>query len=148
MLKMRLRDIGEARIPPDEPESGTKLPAPSPRWRSWVPWGIATAAVLGAAALGIAWMRSGTGDAGPGKMRFAIPMPGPWPLFNNATEWVPAPDGRNLALVAMDGGEKSRAFWVRPLNAAAAHRLDNTEGANFPFRSPDGRRLRFSRTTS
>jgi eukaryotic-like serine/threonine-protein kinase len=52
-----------------------------------------------------------------------------------------SPDGSQLAFVARADGIKS--VWVRPLNALAAHRLDDTEGASFPFWSADSRQIGF-----
>ncbi|HXO41684.1 MAG TPA: protein kinase [Thermoanaerobaculia bacterium] len=52
-----------------------------------------------------------------------------------------SPDGRQLAFVA--GAQGRREIWVRPLAALEARRLPGTEGARFPFWSPDGRSLGF-----
>src|SRR5262249_42009514 len=64
-----------------------------------------------------------------------------FPPSAGAVQWVPSPDGRNLAMVVQES--QKTALWVRPLSAAAAHRLDRTEGANFPFWSPDGQFIAF-----
>ena len=63
-----------------------------------------------------------------------------------AAQAVPSPDGRYIAFVAPDktGIEN---LWVRPLGSLAAHKLDKTEGANFPFWSPDGQFHRRSSRT-
>ncbi len=51
-----------------------------------------------------------------------------------------SPDGRLLAFVANqpNGG---LVLWVRPLSSLTAQPLAGTEGANFPFWSPDSRRI-------
>jgi Tol biopolymer transport system component len=54
---------------------------------------------------------------------------------------VISPDGTQVAFVARADGIKS--IWVRPLNAMAAHRLDDTEGSSFPFWSADSRQIAF-----
>jgi eukaryotic-like serine/threonine-protein kinase len=54
---------------------------------------------------------------------------------------VLSPDGTQVAFVARADGVKS--IWVHPLNAIAAHRLDDTEGASFPFWSADSRQIGF-----
>ncbi|HYS03658.1 MAG TPA: protein kinase [Candidatus Dormibacteraeota bacterium] len=54
---------------------------------------------------------------------------------------VISPDGTQVAFVARAEGIKS--IWVRPLNALAAHRLDDTEAASFPFWSADSRQIGF-----
>src|SRR5437667_10684789 len=53
-----------------------------------------------------------------------------------------SPDGRRLAFVARNSEGKS-FLWVRPLNATAAQPLAGTEGASYPFWSPDSEFLGF-----
>ena len=52
-----------------------------------------------------------------------------------------SPDGKNVAFVAEQSGQQS--LWVRALDSLAARELPGTEGARFPFWSPDGRSLGF-----
>jgi DNA-binding winged helix-turn-helix (wHTH) protein/Tol biopolymer transport system component len=51
-------------------------------------------------------------------------------------------DGRKLAFVAVDAKARSR-IWVRELSKLNADPIEGTEGASFPFWSPDGRWLGF-----
>ncbi len=51
-------------------------------------------------------------------------------------------DAESLAFVARDPNGET-ALWVRSLGAVAPRRIANTEGARYPFWSPDGRRLGF-----
>ena len=53
-----------------------------------------------------------------------------------------SPDGRRIAFVAVDSAGRS-TLWVRPLNAIAGTMLPGTEGALFPFWSPDNRYIAF-----
>jgi len=53
-----------------------------------------------------------------------------------------SPDGTLLALVAMQEGEAS-SLWLRRLDNGEVRRLPETEGARFPFWSPDGNHLGF-----
>jgi Tol biopolymer transport system component len=53
-----------------------------------------------------------------------------------------APDGDRVALVAADAGGTSR-LWIRPMDSSVATPLAGTEGARFPFWSPDGTALGF-----
>lgn len=55
---------------------------------------------------------------------------------------VLSPDGRKLAFVAIDAKGPGR-IWVRPLSKLSADPLDGTEGATFPFWSPDGQWIAF-----
>ncbi len=53
-----------------------------------------------------------------------------------------SPDGTKIAFIAtVPGGDRS--LWIRPLAQATAQRAANTDGASFPFWSPDGRFVGF-----
>jgi eukaryotic-like serine/threonine-protein kinase len=52
-----------------------------------------------------------------------------------------APDGRKLVIAALEDGQ--RKLWLRPLNSTAMQPLAGTDGAAFPFWSPDSRRIGF-----
>jgi len=51
-------------------------------------------------------------------------------------------DGGSIAFVAT-GSDAKNSIWVRPMNAPEPHLLAGTEGATFPFWSPDNRSLGF-----
>jgi len=53
-----------------------------------------------------------------------------------------SPDGSRLAFVALAADGKT-ALWVRGMAAANAQQLTNTEGASYPFWSPDSQRIGF-----
>jgi len=53
-----------------------------------------------------------------------------------------SPDGRMLAFVATDS-LGNRLLWVRPLKALSGQALGGTEGARYPFWSPDNRFIGF-----
>jgi eukaryotic-like serine/threonine-protein kinase len=144
--KVRLRDIGEARVLLDEPEpAAPALTAKPAARRAWLPWTVAGLAVAIAAGIGAyTWLRVPADQPGPGAMHFLLPLPPDTGMPQNsaATQWVPSPDGRNIAMVLQ---EKSGTnyVWVRPLDATVPHRLDKTEGANYPFWSPDSQSIGF-----
>ena len=52
-----------------------------------------------------------------------------------------SPDGRSVAFPASIDG--TTTIWVRSLDSSSARSLPGTEGASFPFWSPDGRSLGF-----
>ena len=72
-------------------------------------------------------------------MRFTIPAPEKG-AFGDALAL--SPDGRRLAFV-VTGGAGATSLWVRALDSTAARELPGTEGAAFPFWSPDGRFIGF-----
>jgi eukaryotic-like serine/threonine-protein kinase len=53
-----------------------------------------------------------------------------------------SPDGRELAYVAA-GANGISQIWIRAIGAVEAHPMGGTEGATYPFWSPDGRALGF-----
>jgi Tol biopolymer transport system component len=53
-----------------------------------------------------------------------------------------SPDGRTLAFVVLDATGKS-LLWLRPLDTFNARPVPGTEGAAFPFWSPDSRSIGF-----
>jgi serine/threonine protein kinase/Tol biopolymer transport system component len=55
---------------------------------------------------------------------------------------VLSPDGASIAFTSA-GVDGKTILWVRPMNFLEAHALPGTEGAIFPFWSPDGRSLGF-----
>jgi serine/threonine protein kinase len=57
-----------------------------------------------------------------------------------------SPDGLKLAFVAMDSSGKNN-LWVRALNSLTALPLPGTDGAVFPFWSPDNRFIGFFSST-
>jgi serine/threonine-protein kinase len=65
------------------------------------------------------------------RVQFGIPLPG---KATNAMFEI-SPDGRNLAMVVTEGSR--RQLWIRPLDSGEARALPDTEGAIYPFWSPD-----------
>jgi serine/threonine protein kinase len=61
---------------------------------------------------------------------------------NPSGRFALSPDGRRLAVVASDEIGRSM-LWIRPLDTSAAQPLAGTEGASFPFWSPDSRFVAF-----
>jgi Tol biopolymer transport system component len=116
---------------------------PALRWRRRRRRAISVAAGLLAAAalLFLFWRR----PPAPESMRFAVSAP-PGTAFNANTA-APAPVavtrlGRDLVFGARDATGKS-VLWVRSLDALSARPLSGTEGATYPFWSPDGRFVGF-----
>ena len=72
-------------------------------------------------------------------MRFAISPPEK-NSFNQA--FTLSPDGQQIAFIAT-GPNGASFLWVRPTASVEARQLAGTEGAAFPFWSPDGRTIGF-----
>src|SRR5262245_7981707 len=88
--------------------------------------------------LGFAWVyftRQPKADARV--MKFSI-LP---PEKSSFGQIAVSPDGRHLAFTAATGGNVQ--LWVRALDSSDARTLAGTQGATFPFWSPDSRFIGF-----
>ena len=119
--------------------------AAAPRTRAW--W-LGAAAVLAIAILlsaGLAWYAARQSAAPRPLTRSSIAAPEKTTFAFSGDFGGPpelSPDGRYVTFAAQNSqGEKT--LWLRPLDSTAAHPLDGTAGASFPFWSPDGRYLGF-----
>jgi serine/threonine protein kinase len=104
----------------------------------------ATTIAIGAGAIG--W-RYGSGVTTPAAtVRFEIVPPSdamlsPAPVAS-AAQLALSPDGRRLVFVAAPRYGLSQ-LWIRPLDGVQAQLVVGTEGASFPFWSPDNRFIGF-----
>jgi eukaryotic-like serine/threonine-protein kinase len=143
----RLQDAGDVRLLLSELERGA--PAVTSRRGSharWEPWLLPALVALAAAAAGvILWpqlvtMSRGTAAVSSPIVRFTIdPPPGVGDISNIAL----AGDGRFAVYEGRVNGE-SRLF-LRRLDTLESRQLTGTEGARWPFVSPDGMWVGFFR---
>ena len=149
--RQRLRDIGDARLVLEgafEPEARPSTLGVSPASRGYRMWtiGLATVAGLGVVALAAPTLRRSLQVPPAATVRFEVEPPtdvmlSPAPVAA-AAQLALSPDGRWLAFVAAPRRGVSQ-LWVRPLDSLQAQPLRGTEGASFPFWSPDSRFLGF-----
>ena len=142
--KKRLRDIGDAwRLLESEagspggagfqPAAGLQ-PGFSSRF-GWIAMGVAALLLIAVMALGFVHFRE-TPPEQP-RVQFGIPLPG---KATNAAFEI-SPDGRFLAIVGFDGTRSQ--LWIRLLDSGGARVLAGTEGATYPFWSPDSAYIGF-----
>ena len=79
------------------------------------------------------------------RLQIDPPEGGRFIFGNNIGGIALSPDGRTAAFVASGNGKTG--LWVRPLDGTTARLIAGTEGAAYPFWSPDSNRLPFSRAT-
>ncbi len=99
-------------------------------------WAVAAALLLGM--LGVTWAyltRQPTADARVMKLSLLPPEK------SSFGQIAVSPDGRHLAFTAATGGLVQ--LWVRALDSTEARALAGTQGAMFPFWSPDSRFIGF-----
>ena len=142
----RLRDIGEARIAIREAASGETGELPSPA--SARPNRLLAAALIvscavsaGALLWASGWFRAKPVPLGAARVQIAFPEgTTPWSSQHEPNVALSA-DGRMVAFVADSLG--TYYLWVQAMDTAIAQRLEDTQGAHFPFWSPDGKAVAF-----
>src|SRR5262245_42541871 len=120
------------KTPAVETSSATPLRAGREKW-----WIGATAAAL-LMSVGFAWAyftRQPTTDARVTKLSLLPPEK------SSFGHIAVAPDGRHLAFTAATGGKIQ--LWVQALDSTEARPLAGTQGATFPFWSPESRFIGF-----
>jgi Tol biopolymer transport system component len=100
--------------------------------------GIGVALLVALGAVISLWLRTGAAPNTPARtVRFEVRPPGLLP----AEMFTLSPDGRQLAFVAENNGV--RQVWARQMDALDAQPLAGTNGATYPFWSPDGASIGF-----
>ena len=158
--KRRLRDIGEARIalesPDEDAPAGVRVPnssgvavvgpdaAPRRVSRSSVlPWTIAIAATIAAAALAVQAVTNRSRSPAADRLGLDI---GPPPdqqflVGSNAGAIVISPDGTTVAYIIQTAS--GRRLHLRSLATGETRALSGTTDVSYPFWSPDSRSLGF-----
>jgi len=152
--KRRLQAIGEARLAiedylanpaaADAFASGAAQAGAHPARASRVAWTIAAIATGAALLLAVAYFR--TPAEQPRVVRAFIPAP-PEVFFdfaNSPFAGPPAlsPDGR-FVVFAAHVKDEPQMLWLRAIDSVTAQALPGTDGASFPFWSPDNRTVGF-----
>ncbi|MBI3208567.1 MAG: protein kinase [Candidatus Solibacter usitatus] len=141
--KVRMRDIGEARIALNRIAAGGQetaaTPAQYPKRRERLSWALAAIATAAALTLGLFYFRKTAPPIYP--VRFDHPLPQKNTLTYMDTP-AASPDGRMFAYTGVKSGV-SPMLWLRRIEAAQAVALQGTENAAAPFWSPDSRFIGF-----
>jgi eukaryotic-like serine/threonine-protein kinase len=137
-VKLQLRAIAEG-------GSQSGLPAPVSarrKIRERLGWAAATAAALLAAVFALGYLQRAPSEAHAIRAYIKSAANSSFVLGGTASGFELSPDGRRLAYVATTPEGKA-LLWVRPLDSLQAQPLAGTEGAAFPFWSPDSRFMGF-----
>ena len=125
-------------------ESGSQVPVPAKAmplelrgkssWLAWLPWALC--GLLTAGLVGVMLLRP-AGKAVVQSEYFYAQLP------FAAQSMAVAPDGRTVAVVGKQESERANALWLYELGARRGKSLPDTDGATFPFWSPDGKSVGF-----
>ena len=131
--KKRLRDIGDVweLVESEVPASS----APKKRPAAKAPWLVAAALAITVA--GLAYVHFTEKPSAQLSARFPLLLA----EKSNLAYFMLSPDGRSLAFTSDEGGPVR--VWVRPLDSLEAHSVPGTDGAMFPFWSPDSKKIGF-----
>ena len=124
----------------------TALSTFGPRWmkrRELIAWIVALAALLVTLGLAIAYLERTRVEERAVRSFILPPEKSTFNFGGGAGPTISvSPDGRRLAFVAATAGG-GNLLWVRSLDALSAQALAGTEGATYPFWSPDSHSLGF-----
>src|SRR5215467_6396318 len=137
-LKLQLRAIAEG-----EAQVGAPAPVAAQRKkREGVLAAVAAAAVIAAIFLGVMYWNRASGTERLIRASIRPAANSSFALFGNQSGFAVSPDGKRLAYVASAPDGKN-SLWVRQVDSLQAQPLAATEGAGFPFWSPDSRFIGF-----
>jgi len=137
-IERRFADIRDVRLDIDDALETTfeptrrSLPA-----RAHVTWLAVCLLSAIAAWAGSTWLESRSSLAAPPEMRAEITTP----PTNDLVSLALSPDGQQLVFVA--SSDHRPKLWLRSLRTGSTEVLSNTDGAAFPFWSPDSRSIGF-----
>jgi Tol biopolymer transport system component len=136
----RIRDIGDVRIMIQETQSGAvgngdAAPAEEQR-RSKVWVGLAVVLLLTPIFFAtLSYLNLHRPE--PPEIRVEVSIPS----MGDQLSFAISPDGRQLVFLVSNEGKNQ--LWIRPLDSLAAHPLPGTDGAIYPFWSPDSASIGF-----
>jgi len=135
---LRLHDIADARIEihyaQHEPHATPRRPASASRRMMVV---LVSVLVVVALVAAFALVRAFRPLPSASEMRLEISTP---PTADPVSLAI-SPDGHKIVFVAASEGQSR--LWLRPLDAVTARSLAGTDGASFPFWSPDSESVAF-----
>jgi len=117
-----------------ETAQASQVPTGRRRWER-VSWLLAAAFVLLALAGGAVWWQ--TSNKRPPSMYFHASVP------FAANDLALSPDGQTLAMVAYYAQISNSVLWTYAVGTQRTNSLEGTEGASYPFWSPDGKFIGF-----
>jgi len=112
--------------------------AARPKFSQVLAWSVAAICFFAAIAFAAGWFHRKPQAMNAVRSSLLPPSDSTFEPYNFAI----SPDGTRLAFVAL-GSDGQDTLWVHSLTAPSAQQLSGTTNAEFPFWSPDGRRIGF-----
>jgi eukaryotic-like serine/threonine-protein kinase len=147
--KKRLRDIGDARIELEfslnSPEANKPIAASTTRSRRGFIVAFLVVVAIAIALVGLKFGQTMNASPPASVAYLTIPPPPGYQIRHSGDLSGPpvvSPDGAAVAFAAFASGETMR-LWVRQLDEPDAREIPGTDGAMFPFWSPDSRSVGF-----
>ena len=113
---------------------GGRVPSGRGRWDR-AGWLSAATFFLLMVAIGAAWWQANHRRARPMYFHTSVPFP--------ANDLALSPDGRMLAIVAYSAQANDYVLWTYEVGGRRTNALNGTQGASYPFWSPDGKFIGF-----
>src|SRR5713101_3553646 len=110
------------------------VPARRKRWER-ASWLLTATFFLLAIALGAAWWQANNWHPHPMYFHTSVPFA--------ANDLALSPDGRTLAIVAYSSQANNYVLWTYEVGGRRTSSLEGTQGASFPFWSPDSKFIGF-----
>ncbi|HZL94362.1 MAG TPA: protein kinase, partial [Vicinamibacterales bacterium] len=134
--RRRWQSIGDVRLALEEGliEVPTRPASPA---SSHLPWVLVAVLLLALSIGALLQVREAPAEERT-SVHFAVPVPGG---DSSAVNFAVSPDGRSLAIAATREGR--RQLYVRSIDSTTARPIPDTEGANYPFWSPDSLQIGF-----
>jgi Tol biopolymer transport system component/predicted Ser/Thr protein kinase len=98
-------------------------------------WLLAAVAAVAIAIAALTWFKAQTDHAPAMLFHAAIPFA--------VNDVAVSPNGRSAALVAYSESTNNYVLWLYPIGGQQPKALEGTQGASYPFWSPDGKALGF-----
>ena len=112
------------------------------KWTQRIPWLTSILSFIGMAAFALLFLFEPASNRTVVRSSLLPPEKASFSNLYGGGHFAISSDGSRLAFVAIDSAGKSR-LWVRAMNSFTGLQLPATEGAAFPFWSPDNRFIGF-----
>jgi eukaryotic-like serine/threonine-protein kinase len=134
-VSQRFGDVASVRILMEEKIDFGEIKMVGIQKHRWFAWSAALVCLMAALVLGYRYFHQAPAEEQPMLLEVNAPP------TSEPSSLAISPNGRSLVYVASTEGQQR--LWLRPLDKKSAQPLAGTEGATFPFWSPDSRSIGF-----